>query len=201
VLGVKPSGVNRFWYTALPKPSDEVAHTIEKDIARTFPEEPYFAEETFGGLDALRTILHKFAVYKSHVGYCQGINFLAGLLLLVSGGNEIESFYALCSLTTKLGLDDMYAEGMPKLQSFLCVFDMVFSRKLPDAYDHFQRENIPDHLWFGKWLLTLGTDSFPLAVAIRIWDSLLIDGPAVLFRVGVAVVRILKQLLLEMEFQ
>jgi hypothetical protein len=109
-------------------------------------------------------------VYIPAVGYCQGLNFIAGLLLMISGGNEVETFYATTALLKHLGLEWLYTEGMPLLAPLLRVFDTIFERKIPNVYDHFQHEAIPEHMWFGRWLLTLGADSFPLPVVIRLWD-------------------------------
>ena len=56
---------------------------------------------------------------------------------------------------------------------------------------------IPDHLWIGKWLMTLCIDAFPMAVTIRIWDCFIIEGPTFVMKVGIAILKILKELFLE----
>jgi hypothetical protein len=44
-------------------------------------------------------VLKAFSVYDEKVGYCQSMNFLIGFILLMSGGNERESFWLFASLT------------------------------------------------------------------------------------------------------
>ena len=63
---------------------------VEKDLPRTFPAHPLLEGV---GRDALRRVLLAYARYNPKVGYCQGLNFLAGLLLLLMP--EESAFYVL----------------------------------------------------------------------------------------------------------
>ena len=67
---------------------------IEKDLPRTFPKG---TKEGAARKASLRRILAAYALRNPSVGYCQGLNFVAGLLLL-SGMEEEEAFYSLCSV-------------------------------------------------------------------------------------------------------
>ena len=50
---------------------------------RTFPSHPYFASsQKQGGQATLRRMLHAYAVADSDTGYCQGISFVAGMILM-----------------------------------------------------------------------------------------------------------------------
>lgn len=50
---------------------------------RTFPSHPYFANsQKQGGQATLRRMLHAYAVTDSDTGYCQGISFVAGMILM-----------------------------------------------------------------------------------------------------------------------
>ena len=61
----------------VPSPS---ASQIEVDLRRTFPKEPKCNTDTF--LNQLRNILVCYSIRNSTVGYCQGMNFIVGKLLL-----------------------------------------------------------------------------------------------------------------------
>ena len=82
-------------YCAIPPPSASVVAEIERDLHRAFPEHPYFDPAHFGeiGQAALRRVLQKLAFSEPSIGYCQGMNYVVGFLLLVSGGSEVEVFY------------------------------------------------------------------------------------------------------------
>ena len=78
---------------------------IEKDLPRTFggfgerglrvPEEEAMA--------ALRRVLVAYACHRKEVGYCQGMNFLVGILLLHC--SEEDAFWLLVTTTTALAGD------------------------------------------------------------------------------------------------
>ncbi|KAI7729763.1 hypothetical protein M8C21_003069 [Ambrosia artemisiifolia] len=53
---------------------------IEKDLQRTFPGHPALNEE---GRNSLRRLLLAYARHNPAVGYCQGMNFFAAMLLLM----------------------------------------------------------------------------------------------------------------------
>ncbi len=50
-------------------------------IARTFPCHPYF-ECSMEGQMVLRNVLHSYAVADRETGYCQGLSFVTGILLI-----------------------------------------------------------------------------------------------------------------------
>lgn len=64
---------------------------IDLDLKRTFPDEPRCYEEKF--LKQLKNILLCYSVRNSTVGYCQGMNFIVGKLLLVMEDEVIFIFY------------------------------------------------------------------------------------------------------------
>lgn len=55
---------------------------IERDLARTFPENEYFKAADGPGQLSLFNVLKAYSLYDSEIGYCQGIAFVVGLLLL-----------------------------------------------------------------------------------------------------------------------
>lgn len=55
--------------------------TIKRDLMRTFPTHHLFAEEDTPGQRSLLNVLRAYSVYDNEIGYCQGMAFLAGVLL------------------------------------------------------------------------------------------------------------------------
>jgi len=58
------------------------------DIHRTFPDNRFFKE---GKEDRkkLYNILVAYSEFNKDVGYCQGLNYVAGMIILVRVGNHI----------------------------------------------------------------------------------------------------------------
>lgn len=55
---------------------------IQRDLARTFPGIEMFKKEGGSGQQSLERVLKAYSLYDSLVGYCQGLAFLVGPLLL-----------------------------------------------------------------------------------------------------------------------
>lgn len=60
-------------------------------------------------------MLRAYAVYDTEVGYCQGMNFLAGLLLTWMP-NEATAYAGLVVLMKQQGLRDLYKFDLARLQ-------------------------------------------------------------------------------------
>lgn len=90
-----------------------MASDIDKDIHRTFPSLRRFAGPA--GQDSLRRVLQAYAAYDPEVGYCQGMNFVAGLLLMYVEEEEA-ACAALVMLMQERGLRKLYGVDMQLLQ-------------------------------------------------------------------------------------
>merc|ERR1719503_461981 len=75
------SHIRELDYASLSKRDNDWTAVIEIDIARTFPELKSFDQTN---QNQLWRVLNAYASYNPTLGYCQGMNFVAGLLLIVS---------------------------------------------------------------------------------------------------------------------
>lgn len=57
-------------------------HAILIDLGRTFPSHSYFSSPLGPGQLALFNLLKAYSLMDPEVGYCQGLSFVAGVLLL-----------------------------------------------------------------------------------------------------------------------
>lgn len=80
----------------LGKHESPFAHQIRLDVPRTYPANAWV--QSGEGQEALQRVLYAFARHKPDVGYCQGMNYIAALLLLALGRNEEDAFWVLASL-------------------------------------------------------------------------------------------------------
>lgn len=51
-------------------------------IGRTFPKHPHFSEPLGAGQLSLFNLLKAYSLFDKVVGYCQGLSFVAAILLL-----------------------------------------------------------------------------------------------------------------------
>mmetsp|Transcript_63644 Transcript_63644/g.165430 ORF Transcript_63644/g.165430 Transcript_63644/m.165430 type:complete len:628 (+) Transcript_63644:33-1916(+) len=170
---------------------------IALDIGRTFSELPEFGESR---QQSLRRVLNAYANHSPTVGYCQGMNFIAGLLLLVSG-SERETFGVFVRLMDHDGLAGFYREDMPLLRTYVKACDRLVAEQLPELREHFLRESVPLALYLHQWFLTLFIKSFPLATVLVLWDVIICGGLPGILTIAVTILRVLKDGLLNLQFE
>ena len=59
---------------------------------------------------------------------------------------------------------------------------------------------VPDQMWIHKWFMTCFLYSFPMGLCLRIWDNLLAFGTRFMFNICLAILKLLKDQLIELEF-
>jgi len=71
-------------YTRLSEESESSSYerVIQRDLSRTFPQLDMFKDDGGEGQLAMGRLLKAYSLYDAHVGYCQGLAFLVGPLLM-----------------------------------------------------------------------------------------------------------------------
>ena len=127
----------------------KLEYEIKKDLCRTFPVEKYFQNipgtESCEGQTKLFNVLKAITMHYTNIGYCQGMNFLVGFLLLMNGGNESEAFSFFVKLSTDANffLIYLYEEKFPLLYFLIFVFKEMSKKKNPGNPQIFAGTRIP----------------------------------------------------------
>lgn len=158
---------------------------IEKDLPRTFPGHPALDED---GRNALRRLLTAYARHNPSVGYCQAMNFFAGLLLLLMP--EENAFWTLLGI-----LDDYfhgyYSEEMIESQVDQLVFEELVRERFPKLVNHLDYLGVQVAWVTGPWFLSIFMNMLPWESVLRVWDVLLFEGNRVmLFRTALALMEL-----------
>ena len=69
-------------YSALMKKPSPHEKAIIRDLNRTFPSHQYFHDGAGVGQGNLLNVMKAYSLYDPEVGYCQGMAFVVGPLLL-----------------------------------------------------------------------------------------------------------------------
>lgn len=129
---------------------------IRRDINRTFPNLKFFMELKSLGQNQLFNVLKAYSIFNPEVGYCQGMGFIAGMLL--SHMDELDAFNLLVALMKKEGeynMQGLYKPGLPLLNEYLAQLDKMIDSDMPRLGDHFTALGIETSMFASQWILTL----------------------------------------------
>ncbi|XP_042472656.1 TBC1 domain family member 8B-like isoform X1 [Zingiber officinale] len=158
---------------------------IEKDLPRTFPGHPALDEN---GRNALRRLLTAYARHNPSVGYCQAMNFFAGLLLLLMP--EENAFWTLLGIIDDY-FDGYYSEEMIESQVDQLVFEDLVRERFPKLVNHLDYLGVQVAWVTGPWFLSIFVNMLPWESVLRAWDVLLFEGSReMLFRTALALMEL-----------
>uniref|UniRef100_A0A669C9C4 TBC1 domain family member 4 n=1 Tax=Oreochromis niloticus TaxID=8128 RepID=A0A669C9C4_ORENI len=157
-------------------------HAILVDLGRTFPTHQYFSAQLGAGQLSLYNLLKAYSLLDTEVGYCQGISFVAGVLLLHM--SEEQAFDMLKFLMYDLGIRRQYRPDMVSLQIQMYQLTRLLHDYHRELYNHFEEHEICPSLYAAPWFLTLFASQFPLGFVSRIFDFVFVEGTEVIFKVA-----------------
>ncbi|XP_077461020.1 TBC1 domain family member 1 isoform X4 [Stigmatopora argus] len=182
-------------YKELLKQLTSQQHAILIDLGRTFPTHPYFQAQLGSGQLSLYNILKAYSLLDPEVGYCQGLSFIAGVLLLHMG--EEEAFNMLKFLMYDVGIRKQYRPDMIILQIQMYQLSRLLHDYHRDLYIHLEQQEIGPSLYATPWFLTAFASHFPLGFVARVFDMWFLQGPEVIFKVALSLLGSHKPLILQ----
>jgi hypothetical protein len=178
--------------------AEEALGQIELDLYRTMPYNVFFGGNG-PGVAKLRRVLVAFSRWNPQVGYCQGMNVIAAILLLTYATEE-DAFWSLVSLVENILPEGYFSPPLLTSRADQRVFNHYFARFLPKLNEHFTNLNVQIDAITFDWFLSCFTDALPADVLFRIWDVFLcVEGPVHLFRIALALFRIHERQLLDLK--
>ncbi|KAI0475943.1 GTPase activating protein [Xylariaceae sp. FL0804] len=158
---------------------------IEKDLNRSLPEYPGFQSED--GINRLRRVLTAYSWINPEVGYCQAMNIVVAALLIYM--SEAQAFFLLSALCDRL-VPGYYSSTMYGTLLDQKVFESLVEKTMPILWEHLVKSDVQLSVVSLPWFLSLYINSMPLVFAFRVLDVFFVEGPKVLFQVGLAILRI-----------
>ncbi|XP_031143892.1 TBC1 domain family member 4 isoform X1 [Sander lucioperca] len=159
-------------------------HSILVDLGRTFPTHQYFSAQLGAGQLSLYNLLKAYSLLDTEVGYCQGISFVAGVLLLHM--SEEQAFDMLKFLMYDLGVRQQFRPDMVSLQVQMYQLSRLLHDYHRELYNHFEEHEICPSLYAAPWFLTLFASQFPLNFVSRVFDFVFVQGTGAIFKVALS---------------
>lgn len=176
----------------------EALGQIELDLYRTMPYNVFFGGNG-PGVDKLRRVLVAYSRWNPEVGYCQGMNVIAAILLLTYATEE-DAFWSLVSLVENILPEGWFTPQLLTSRAFQRVFNQYFVQHLPKLNEHFTNLSVQIDAITFDWFLSCFTDALPAEVLFRVWDVFLcVEGLVHLFRLALALFKINESQLLKLQ--
>ncbi|CEP09311.1 hypothetical protein [Parasitella parasitica] len=171
---------------------------IQRDLSRTFPQLDMFKDDGGEGQQAMGRLLKAYSLYDAHVGYCQGLAFLVGPLLMTMP--EKQAFCVFVRLMETYEMRTMFTLNMEGLHLRLHQYETLLSQLCPRLAAHLNENSIHTAMYASQWYLTLFAYSFPISLVLRIYDLVFAEGAVeTITRVAIAIMQRNEDTLMEID--
>lgn len=194
-------GQGKSFQQILMSGSTDWTDIILRDINRTFPSHPFFRDRGGMGQTSLLNVLVAYALFDPELGYCQGMGYLAGILLLYMSAEDV--FWLLVCLLNhpRYALRGLYTEGMPQLSMYFYLLEKLVETHLPKLSNHLMNAGVHLSMYASTWFMTLFSYNLPFPCVTRIWDLFIWQGPIMLLRTALAILKIGEKQLIGQDFE
>ncbi|XP_050304616.1 uncharacterized protein LOC126742110 isoform X2 [Anthonomus grandis grandis] len=206
--GIDWTNVEKSCFSEWSHPADaELGIQIVKDLHRTGCS-LFCGEDGQENQALLKKVLLAYARWNKAVGYCQGFNMLAALLLQVTDRCESDALKLMIYLIEGLLPDSYFADSLRGLSVDMAVFRELLRSKLPSLSKHLDvlqnaakdgsRSYEPPltNVFTMQWFLTLFCNCLPQPTVLRVWDLIFLEGNEILLRTALAIWQVLAQRIL-----
>lgn len=172
------------------KGKEALYEAIDKDVARTFPENKHFGEGRPGRAD-LHAILKSYAHYNPIIGYTQGMGMLVGVFLLHMPPED--AFWMLCATLRDIHMEGYYSNEMKQMHIDGVMFGQLLQTMDREVAGKLQSMQLEPIHFTPNWFLPLFCRIIPWPTLFPVWDMFFYEGPTWILQVALAVVRIIRE--------
>uniref|UniRef100_A0A914ZW48 Rab-GAP TBC domain-containing protein n=3 Tax=Parascaris univalens TaxID=6257 RepID=A0A914ZW48_PARUN len=144
----------------------------------------------------LKRVLLGYARFNKTIGYCQGFNVIAALVLEVTEFKEECALKVMIFLIERVLPQGYFDQSLRALSVDMVVLRSLLHQRLPKTAHHLDElqrnsecENEPPltNVFSMHWFLTLFATCLPKSCVCRLWDALMLEGSEVLLRASLAI--------------
>jgi len=181
-----------------------IEYNINQMITDVIKAKDYFKEELLkSNIDQEQimiksyNILRVFYLIRNDLTYKRSILPLIYVFLIVEG-DEYNAFCNIYNLICNNDIIKFYIDDETYIMKSLDFFNNLLEKYLPKIYKHFKNLEISHDLFFIPWMTELFSSTLDLKLLLRIIDLYLIDGEYILYQVGITILSIQEDDLLDL---
>ncbi|KAK3687348.1 rab-GTPase-TBC domain-containing protein [Podospora appendiculata] len=160
---------------------------IGKDLGRSFPGVDMFRDPDGDGQRMLGRVLKCFSLYDTKIGYCQGLAFLVGPLLMHM--RDKQAFCVLVRLMENYDLRHCFVPDLSGLHVRIYQFRELLMQHLPTLSAHLDDLQV-EPAYVSQWFLSFFAVTCPLPMLFRIYDVIFAEGASeTIMRVALSLMR------------
>ncbi|KAK2025505.1 TBC domain-containing protein [Colletotrichum zoysiae] len=160
---------------------------IGKDLGRSFPGVDMFRDPEGDGQRMLGKVLKCFSLYDTKIGYCQGLAFLVGPLLMHMPDKQ--AFCVLVRLMERYDLRSCFLPDLSGLHVRIHQFRELLREHMTPVSNHLEHLQV-DPAYVSQWFLSFFAVTCPLPMLFRIYDVIFAEGaPETLMRVALSLMQ------------
>merc|ERR1712222_236036 len=128
-----------------------------------------------------------YSVFNAEVGYCQGMGFICGLLLM--------------SLLENYRMSGLFMPNLPLLNKYFFQLQRLLEMHMPLLFNHLVQQGVEPTMYASQWFMTVCIYNFPFSTVVRVWDIFLAEGVKIIFRIALALLKLNQEALLGESFE
>ena len=171
---------------------------IEVDIPRCHQYDALIASPE--AHNKLKRILKAWVLSNDNLVYWQGIDSLSAPFVYLNFNNESIAYGCLQKFVQKYAKNFFLKDNSNVIHEYLASFSHLTAFHDPELANHFELIDFRPDLYAIPWYLTMFAHVFPLHKIFHLWDTLLQCNPEFPICIGVAILKQLRNILLNSDF-
>lgn len=146
-----PTNNDESFYDSIGAQKQNVKSQIMKDVHRTFSNLDVFSYVSI--IQKLYRVLYSYFIYDPQLGYTQGMNLLAGALIMHTEENI--AFWLFVTLLEEYDMRDVFDNAHTSINKHSRVLNKLIGHYMPDLFEHIHTNDITVDMFSSGWILSL----------------------------------------------
>ncbi|KAL4472565.1 hypothetical protein ABPG74_018514 [Tetrahymena malaccensis] len=179
------------------KLKNEYEEVIHNDVERTFQDQEFF--KSARNKSCLNQILKALSSSNQELGYIQGINYIAAILLSIMPPEE--TYWVTKQILEKYNLASLFLDQFQNLELFTFQASCFFKNFIPDLFNHMKIFSVQYEITIQRWVLSFFANDVDVQLMIKILNLFIFKGFKVIIKAVIALLSVHKKNILQIKSQ